>query len=208
MHTVRRTAALAALLALALFATAVAAAGPPRLERKRLRPADMALARQIALRGSDLASGWARGRPTTVPDQLPRCPGVDMDFSRFTITGRAQSKFTQDVAGIESLVGVFESRSDAVEDFRKGSDPRLIRCAAAELKKRGLTVHSFRMTGRPPVGERAISYRIVVSAAGTRVYMDVVGFQSGRSVVGLYFTDTHPIAGRLAVARSVAARMR
>ncbi len=204
----RRLAALAALLACGLVAAAVASGGPPRLEQKRLRPADMALAKRIALRSSDLARGWVRARATAVPERLPACPGADLDFSAYTITGRAQSKFAQDIAGVESLVEVFESRADAIGDFRKGSQPRLLGCTATELRRQGVKVVSARMTGRPKVGERAIEFRVVMSTGGTRVYMDVVGFQRGRSIVGLYFTDTRPIAGRAAVARSIAARMR
>ena len=56
-----RWAAAAAVLCLLTFA-ATALAGPPRLEQKRLRPVDVALAKRTALRASDLAAGWTRTR--------------------------------------------------------------------------------------------------------------------------------------------------
>jgi hypothetical protein len=208
MTSVRRIAAVAAFLASCLLAATVAQAGPPRLERKQLRPADMALAKRVTLRASDLVPGWARRPATKFPDELPSCPGADLDFSAFTITGRAQSKFTRGPATIESLVEVFASRRDAVGDFRKGSNPELLRCVRTELQKQGIRVESVKMTGRPAVGERGFAFRVVMLAAFTEVYMDVVGFQRGRTIVGLYFTGAKPVAGRLAIARALAARAR
>jgi hypothetical protein len=209
---VRRIAAVAALLAVALAVTAVAQGGRPRLEQKRLRAADMALAKRTTLRASDLAAGWVRRPATKIPDELPRCPGADLDFSAFTITGRAQSTFERSGTVIESLVEVFKSRDDAVGDFRKGTAPKLMACFGPELRRQGIDVVSTKLIGRPALGERAVAYRIVMSVLNgltpTRVYMDLLGFQRGRTIVGLYFTGTKPISGGLAVARSVAARMR
>lgn len=199
---------IAALGACSLFGTAVALGGPPRLEQKRLRPADMALAKRVTVRSSDLAPGWVRRVPTPFPEEPPSCPGADLDFSAFTITGRAQSTFVRRNAGIESLVEVFASRHDAVGDFRKGSTPRLLRCVGAELRKQGVKVESMKVRGRPSVGERTLAFRIVMATAGARLYMDVLGIQRGRTLVGLYFTGTKPVPRQLAVARSVAARMR
>jgi hypothetical protein len=214
---VRRTAALSALLACSLFLTAAALGGPPRLEQKRLRLADMALAKRVTLRGSDLPRGWAHGPVSTEPEQLPHCPGADLDFSAFTITGKARSTFTKGQASIQSFVEIFKSRRDALGDFRKGTAPKLIACMGPELERQSRTlgldmrVESARFAGRPAVGERAFAVRLVVSVgvdtSRVRLYMDVLGVQRGRSAVGLYFTGTKPVAGRLAVARSVAARM-
>jgi hypothetical protein len=172
----------------------------------------MALAKRVTLRASDLSSGWTRQAATPFPDELPGCPGADLDFSMFTITGRATSKFAGRGATIESFVEVFRSRADAIGDFRKGSAPALRTCVARELRKQGVDVESVKVSGRPAVGERALAFRIVMSvpvATGkTPIYMDVVGFRRGRTVVGLYFTGLKPVAGRLATARSVAARAR
>src|SRR3954463_3454803 len=92
---VRRTAVIAALVLCSLLVVAAALAGPPRVEQKRLRPADMALAKRVVLRSSDLPSGWTRGQASPQPEQLPSCPGADLDFSAFTITGQARSAFAK-----------------------------------------------------------------------------------------------------------------
>ena len=214
----RRPAAVATFVACSLLVAAVALAGPPRLEQKRLRPADVSLAKRVALRSSDLPPGWSRRPSSNEPEQVPRCPGADLDFSVFTITGQARSTFARGTATVQSFVEIFESRGDAVGDFRKATAPKVLACLGPELERQGrkqgldLRVTSMRSTGRPAVGERAFAVRAVLSvAAGAgrlRLYMDVVGVQRGRSGVSLFFTGTAPVAGRLAVARSVAARMR
>ena len=214
----RRLAVISALLACGLLVATAALAGRPRLEQKRLRAADVALAKRTAVRASDLPSGWIRTAPTNVPDALPVCPGADLDFSAFTITGKAQSKFERNGATVESYVEVYESRRDALGDFRKGSAPALLACLGPEMRRqsraRGIAirVQSAKLVGRPPIGERAIAYRIVMSvAAGTyraRLYFDLLAFQRGRTIAALFFTGRSPVVGRLAVARSVAARTR
>jgi hypothetical protein len=213
---VRRIAALATLVALVF--TAVAAAGPPRLEQKRLRAADMAFAKQVALRRSDLGSGWTRRAATGQTEQLPQCPGADLDFSAFTITGQARSAFGKGQASVQSFVEVFKSRRDAVGDFRKATAPKVVACFGPELERQGrqqgldLRVLSARTAGRPAVGERAFAVRFVMSVAAgaqsVRLHMDVLGVQRGRSAVTLFFAGTSPVGGQVAVARSVAARMR
>ena len=215
---VRRTAAVATLVACSLLVTTTAVGGPPRLEQKRLRAADIALAKRVAARASDLPAGWSRSAPSRTPEQLPRCPGADLDFSAFTITGQARSAFSKGTAVVQSLVEIFKSRRDAVGDFRKATASKVIACLGPELERQGrqqgldLHVESLRFAGRPAVGERAFAVRAVMSVAGgagtVRLYMDVIGMQRGRSGVALYFMGTSPVAGRLAVARSVAARMR
>jgi len=215
---VRRAAIVVALLACSLLVTATAVGGPPRLEQKRLRPADMALAKRITLRASDLSAGWTRRPASQEPEQVPRCPGADLDFSRFTITGQARSSFARGTATVQSFVEVFETRSDAVGDFRKATAPKVLACLGPELERQGrrqgldLHVISLRSVARPAVGERAFAVHAVMSVAAgagrVRLYMDVIGMQRGRSGVALYFMGTSPVPGRLAVARSVAARMR
>lgn len=215
---VRRSAALALVALCSLLVAAVAIAGPPRLEQKRLRPADVALAKRTTLRASDLPAGWSRRPASQEPDQVPRCPGADLDFSAFTITGEAGSTFARGTSTVQSFVEIFKSRSDAVGDFRKSTAPKLLRCLGPELERVGrqqgldLQVTSIRTTGRPAVGDRAFAVNAVMSVAAgarrVRLYMDVIGVLRGRSGVSLFFTGTSPVPGRLAVARSVAARMR
>jgi hypothetical protein len=202
-----------------LLVVAVAQGGKPRLEQKRLRPADMALAKRTTLRASDLPRGWVRQQPQKAPDELPTCPGVDMDFSGFTITGRAASAFTRQGATIDSRIEVFKNRSDAARDFRKATTAPVLRCIGRWLRNElereipGGRVISTRLLSRPRVGQQAIVYRVVMEvptgAGRARVFVDLVGFQRGRTAVTLTFGGPgSPIGGQLALARSVAARSR
>jgi hypothetical protein len=216
MH--RRTAAVGLFLICALLATAAAHAGRFRPEQKRLRPADVALAKRTTVRASDLASGWARRPSPQAPDATLDCPGVDMDFSQFTITGTAKSKFERRGASVESYVEVYESRADAAGDFRKGSRPAVLACIRRlldqEFRREGMgRVVAARSLTPPRVGERAMAYRVVVSIAtdarAVRVYIDFLGFQRGRTAVLLAFTSAEaPLTGQAMLARAVAARAR
>lgn len=215
----RRLAAIAGLLACSLLVTAVAQGGKPRLEQKRLRPADMALAKRTTLRASDVGPGWTRGTPDKQANELPPCPGVDMDFSRFTITGTARSQYQRSGAAIDSYIEVYKSRADAAGDFRKASSAPVLRCLGrwlrSEIKRELPTVRFLetRLLSRPQVGEQAILYRIVMEvptgAGSIRVYVDLLAFQRGRTTAALGFSSPRaPLRQQLQVGRAVAARAR
>jgi hypothetical protein len=215
----RRLPAIVSLLACSLLVVTAAQAGKPRLEQKRLRPADMALAKRTTVRASDLSPAWTRQPATKPSNELPTCPGVDMDFSAFTITGMAGSSFELRSASVDSNVEVFKSRADAVGDFRKSTTAPALRCLgrwlrdeAARQQPRVRFVTS-RLFSRPRLGERAVLYRIVMdvptNAGRVRVFLDVLGFQRGRSIVTLGFSNLNaPLRGQLVLARKVAARAR
>jgi hypothetical protein len=216
--SVHRFAAFVALLICSLLVVAAAQGGKPRLEQKRLLPADMALAKRTALRASDLRSGWRRTAPTQGSPALPSCAGVDLDFSAFTITGTARSKFERRGAAVESFVEVFESRADAAADFRKATRPRVLACIARWLRREAAKQGNARLVSagvrsRPRLGDQSIAYRIAIEvftpADRVHVYVDMVGFQRGRSAVTLLFSRAlAPVGGQLDVARLVAARAR
>jgi hypothetical protein len=212
----RRAAALAVLCMLAF--AAAAAAAPPKPERKRLRAADVALAKRTVLRPADLPAGWARTTPTKAGPATLACPGLDLDFSMFTITGTARSKFEQPGAAIESWVEVYRTRQEAAANFRKGATKRAMDCLLVglrqELAKQSprSQVSSARLF-RPKVGEQSLFYRVVMAVstrAGTvPVFMDFLAFQRGRTEVMLAFTRAAARArGQLAIARFVSARAR
>jgi hypothetical protein len=217
-NTSVRRAAIPVLVVIALLVTAAAQAGRFRPEQEHLRAADNALAKQTTVRASDLASGWARKPTAASPDRKLSCPGVDLDFSRFTITGTARSKFARTGASIESFVEVYKSRRDAIGDFRKGSRPEALACFARQLDKEARADGSARVVaarslGEPRVGEQASAYRIVLSVqtdrGAVRVYVDLIDFRRSRTLVTLAFTaGLAPIRGQVALARAIAARAR
>jgi hypothetical protein len=211
---------LAALLLAAVLASATVAATDPRLEQRRLRPADVALAKRTNLRLSELARGWARYTAPTSGSST-RCPGYSPDLSRFTITGEAHANFRHPTGfAISSAVQVYPSRAQAAADFRAGAKPGLTRCLARLFETdfargaggRGTTLSS-RMVASPRIGERAAWYRVVgrltVRGVTARVHMDVLAFQVGRSQAAIVSAGLGgPIRDQLALGRMLAARMR
>lgn len=181
----------------------------------------MALAKRTTLRASDLSPAWTRRKPDKPSNELPSCPGVDMDFSAFTITGTARSSFTLRRApvSVDSEVEVFESRSDAFRDFRKSTSAPALRCLGRWLRDEaakeqpGIRIVSSRLLSRPRLAEQAVLYRIVMEvrtdAGRIRLFGDLVGFQRGRTAVTLsFFSPIEPIRGQLVLARKIAARAR
>jgi hypothetical protein len=205
------------LFALALATTAVAR--DPRLEQVRLNAADSALAKRIALKPADVGTGW---RKTVVPDsdEPLRCPGFNPNLSRFTVTGKAKTAFTQPTgASIASAVEVYESRADAVGDFKAAATPAVARCMKLMLEREfgaaavPVRVRSARVVPAPRLGDRRIAYRVVARlTAGSmtlNVYFDVLVVQRGRSIAALFFTGVQrPLARQSRLAAAVASRMR
>lgn len=217
----RRFAAVAVLLVLSLLVATAAWGRDPRLERVQLRAADVALAQRITLKQRDVGASW---RPTRIPDrggQRLTCPGFNPDLSRFTISGKANSGFTQTTgASIISTVEVYESRADAIGDFQTGAKPIVVRCLKRSLERElnagGLIqvkVPVARVVAAPRVGDRRVAYRILarIEAANTRLdlYLDVVVVQRGRSIAAFFFTSpSQPLRGQARVVSAAAARMR
>jgi hypothetical protein len=211
-----------------LIAAVVAVGSPaagrdPRAEKERLNPRDIALARSGVVKRSDLGSGWRRTPSESGSDEPTRCPGWNPDFSAFTITGRAKSKFEHTQAGalIASAVEVYATRRQAVGDFRTGAKPEFARCLKSLLNRAfrqggggfDAKVVSARMVRGAQIGERSATYRVVarLRAGGTSApaYFDVHVFQRGRSIAGLFFTGVGVrVPGQVALARTVASRVR
>src|SRR5262245_46503084 len=85
---------LALLVVLATAAAAAAANG--KGEKIQINAADQAAARAVTLRRSDLppAGGWTGGRVKPDNSTPPSCPNYPVDLSRFVLTGRASSEWS------------------------------------------------------------------------------------------------------------------
>jgi hypothetical protein len=201
-----------------LLLVATAGARDPRLEQVKLNAADTALAKRIALKPRDVGATW---RSSTVPEsEQLQCPGFNPNLSRFTITGKATRAYTQPTgASIVSAVEVYESRADAVGDFRAAATPAVARCLKIALEREfgagavPVRVRSAKVVPAPRVGDRRIAYRVIASltagGASLNVYFDVVVVQKGRSIVALFFTSPiRPLARQSRLATTVASRMR
>jgi hypothetical protein len=215
----RKTFSIAVVLMLAV--TASVAAANPRLEKKRLTAADMALAKRANLKLSDLSSGWQRVDTKSSTAGSSSCPGYNPDLSRFTITGENQVGF-QHPKGFVIVGGtqVFPSRAESAANFRAGAKPALARCLRSAFEgdfAKGAggtaTTTSSRMVRAPRIGERAAWYKLVgrlrVQGNVAPVHMDVLAVQKGRMQAMLMFVGVGgPITDQVELGRLLAGRMR
>lgn len=216
----RKTFSIAVVLLLAV--TASVAAANPRLEKKRLTAADMALAKRANLKLSDLSSGWQRVnmKGSSTADSSS-CAGYNPDLSRFTITGENRVGF-QHPKGFVIVGGtqVFPSRAESAANFRAGAKPALARCLRSAFEgdfAKGAggtaTTTSSRMVRAPRIGERAASYKLVgrlrVQGNVAPVHMDVLAVQKGRMQAMLMFVGVGgPVYDQVELGRMLAGRMR
>jgi hypothetical protein len=217
LHGMRKLACLAAVLAVAVPVASAARGRDPHAERLRLTRADTAAAARTDLRRADLGSGWIALRPAPFDASEDPCPSFDPDFSGFTITGRAHSRFQHPTgAAIESEVDVFRSASDARQDFEAGAKPALVRCMRTMFERNppaGARFVSGRTAAAPGLGDRSALYRFrfELTALGRRIPLaaDFLVFQRGRTIATLFAANLRrPLPGELALARAMATRAR
>jgi hypothetical protein len=209
---------LLACLALALVVAAPAAARNPRLEHLALRPADMESARNAVLRAADLGTGWAARVENARDDSAPDC--AFQDYSKFTITGQAQTRFSQQGASVVSRVEVYKSHADAAGDFGVDTRPRTALCEGRAIRAGfakqapGMTVTLASATklASPKVGERSVAFRIVLTvkqqARTLKLYIDLIGFVRDRAAASVVVVAPgNPAKGAVSLARVMDARL-
>jgi len=209
---------LLACLALALVVAAPAAARNPRLEHLALEPADMESARNAVLRASDLGKGWTATVENARDDSAPDC--AFQDYSKFTITGEAQTRFSQSGASVVSRVEVYKSRADANGDFGVDTRPRTATCEGRAIRDGfakqapGMTVTltSAKQLASPIVGERSVAFRIVLTlkqqARTLKLYIDLIGFVRDRAAASVVVVaPATPAKGAATLARVMDARL-
>jgi hypothetical protein len=214
----------ATLTMVAVFAASAAGAADPRSETVRVRPADVALARQAVLRQSDVGPDWDRVPTRTKSSGQFACSSFRPDFSSFIVTGKASASFrltSPAGAQMDSTVAVFRKKAHAVADFRLGAKPQLAQCLAQELRRafrsypegvRGRLLSS-KMVTPPTLGERSAAYAITAKLSGNGtslpVFVDVVAVQRGRSIAALVFTGVGSrVPSRQYFAAKIAGRLR
>ena len=212
------------LLAIPVAAAATAEFKP---EQQQLKPADVKLAKKIALRRADLGASWRAvpgGTDTSDDSDLAGCPEFDVDLSSFTITGRAASGF-QNARGstVFSSVEVFASKAQAVGDFTAvTSHPAFLGCVrslfeqgAQSEPQPGLT---FEVGDAQPlnvgrVGQQVFAFRIPVEArvdgrVPVDLFFDTIYLQKGRTTASVMFiTALSPYPAEAKLARKLAARI-
>jgi hypothetical protein len=208
---------IAALIALALVAWLAgadlvgAAVGKrsPRLERLAPRAADLTLARKALIRTSDVGSDWKGGVVEAADHETPDCAW--QDYSAFTITGQAESDFSQTGARVISQVQVFARPAQAMADFRIDTRKGTPACEGRVFAKalgHGVRLVSAEPLAAPKVGERAAAYRFVLTSGSTRISFQVLEFVRGRALAGVVaFSVGGSIEGLGALARAMDVRL-
>jgi hypothetical protein len=211
---VRRLALVTSCL-LALAFAAAASARDPRAEQLHLNARDNRAARAALITANDLQPDWQRIANSS-DDSVPSCPGYRPDFSRFTITGKAEAEYKSSAGGVlESHVEVYKSHADATGDYRLGSKPQVASCLARTIEQQPtgdptvkLKTVSAKHVAAPRFGERAAPYRIVLRISGPSgsvpVYVDAIVFQRGRTLALLL---TMGVAKPITNAETLARRM-
>jgi hypothetical protein len=213
-----RRLALAAVVLLALAFAVAASARNPRAEKLRLNARDNRAARASLITLDDLSPTW-QSAPSSGDDTVPSCPGYRPDFSKYTITGKAESDFREPSgAVIASSAEIYASHAQATGDYRLGAKPQVASCLAATLEKQPTgdpTVHvktvSAKEVASPGIGERSARYKIVLRYTGpggsVRAYIDAVVFQKGRTLgLLLAMGVKQPITDGVMLARRMYAR--
>ena len=190
-------------------------AAKPRMEPNA---DDVARARSLLIRDADLFPNFGPDPAKRASPNIPRCPGLYApDRSGTTITGVAESDFTNGGDGIASRTAVFRTDADLEAYWSATVLPEYARCLAkvwdANPQPGGrakiLQVRSF--SPDVPV-EHVAAYRTVVrktrDGATVDVYRTVVFLGHGREMVNLQVLGVmHPCDCWSDLARLTSQRM-
>jgi hypothetical protein len=186
------------LAVLASATVALAARGEPKDE---LDAKDMARARAIILKRTDLAPGF---RATRTGPGDGYCAALDE--SALTRSGKAESPaFVQGATFVSSRADIYRTVEDAETSWRQGVSPAGAQCFREVLAGNG-KLPSFRRLSFPRLAAKTFAFRLV----GGGATIDLVGVQQGRAQsVTLFVSGAGPLprAEEVALSRLVAARL-
>ena len=178
---------------LAAFVTAVANARDPWDPRTKLRAADQGKAAATVLSQADLGAGWTGGARKPTSFKAPTCPAQRPNDGDLTLTGHAESLFTNGNGGIQidTDVEVFPTSKQAKARFTRFMQPKVFSCLKYDLAKSiggsGATILKPTRLDLPKVAERVAAFRVPVAVkSGSRtvtVDADFLYLGAGRSLV-------------------------
>ncbi len=161
---------LAAASILAGMAVAVADARDPWDPRTKIRAADQALAKATVLTQADLGAAWSGGTRKATSMKAPTCPAQRPNDGDLTITGHAESLFSNGNGGIQidTDVEVFATAAQAKARFVRFMQPKLFACLKYDIAKSlgGATGMTFLKPTRldfPKIAERAGAFRVPIA---------------------------------------------
>ncbi|HXH97598.1 MAG TPA: hypothetical protein VNH40_10360, partial [Gaiellaceae bacterium] len=220
LDVVRIVTAVGLVLATLVFA-ATASARDPKDPRQRHTAAATQLARSIALKRSDLATGWKAAPKDNSNASCSAAP----DESNLVQTARIDQSFvrTDGVATVGSEIDIFSTTAQAKRDWQLSTLTVVGKCllesARRQLAKQHVTVTigSADSLTTPKLGERSLHYRLVFllsrERAGKREVLpyvtELIGLGIGRTSVVLHASSWQPLpsSGLLTLAKTLAKRL-
>src|SRR5204863_5713247 len=117
--------------------TAVADARDPWDPRTKVRRADQQKAAATVVTQGDLGSGWTGGARKPTSFKAPTCPAQRPNDGDLTLTGHAESVFSNGNGGVQvdSDVEVFPNSKQARARFVRFLQPKLATCLRYDLQK-------------------------------------------------------------------------
>jgi hypothetical protein len=183
---------LAGVTLVAALVTAVADARDPWDPRTKIRRADQLKAAATVLTQADLGAGWSGGARKPTSFKAPTCPAQRPNDGDLTLTGHAESLFSNGNGGIQvdSDVEVFPTEKQAKARFVRFMQPKLFSCLKYDLAKSiggGGTILKPVRLDFPGVAERVGAFRVpVVVKVGSQtvtVDADFIYLGVGRSLI-------------------------
>ena len=178
---------------LATIITAAADARDPWDPRTKLRAADQRKAAATVLAMADLGAGWTGGARKPTSFKAPTCPAQRPNDGDLTLTGHAESLFTNGNGGIQidTDTEVFATSKQAKARFTRFLQPKVFSCLKYDLAKSiggsGVTILKPARLGFPKVAQRVAAFRVPVAVkSGSRtvtVDADFLYLGAGRSLV-------------------------
>src|SRR5262249_14919725 len=122
---------------LAAFVTAAADARDPWDPRTKIRQADQQKAAATILAQADLGAGWTGGARKPTSFKAPTCPAQRPNDGDLTLTGHAESLFSNGNGGIQidTDVEVYPTTKQAKARFVRFMQPKLFSCLKYDLAK-------------------------------------------------------------------------
>jgi hypothetical protein len=177
----------------AALVTAVADARDPWDPRTKIRRADQRKAAAVVLTQADLGAGWTGGARKPTSFKAPTCPAQRPNDGDLTLTGHAESLFSNGNGGIQidTDIEVFPTEKQAKARFVRFLQPKLFSCLKYDLAKSiggsGATILKPVRLDFPNVADRVGAFRVPVAVkSGSQtvtVDADFIYLGVGRSLI-------------------------
>jgi hypothetical protein len=153
-----------------VVATAAAGARDPWDPHTKIRAADQAKAKATLLTRADLGAGWNGGARQPTSFKAPTCPAQRPNDGDLTITGHAESLFSNGNGGIQidSDVEIFPTAAQAKARFVRFLQSKLFTCLKYDLAKSlgggaGMTFLKPTRLDFPKIAERTGAFRVPIA---------------------------------------------